>query len=73
MKYYCAIDIGAPEGRHILGRVENGCIMTEAATGLPVTAGPTEGTAIGNLMAQMIALGELTDLTQARSHIDCSM
>lgn len=47
--------------------------LTEAATGLPVTAGPTEGTAIGNLMAQMIALGELADLTQARNYIDCHM
>jgi len=47
--------------------------LTEAATGLPVTAGPTEGTAIGNLMAQMIAMGELHDLAQARTHIDCSM
>lgn len=43
--------------------------LTEQATGLPVTAGPTEGTAIGNLMAQMIALGELTDLRQARTCI----
>lgn len=47
--------------------------LTEQATGLPVTAGPTEGTAIGNLMAQMIALGDLPDLAQARSFIDRSM
>ena len=43
--------------------------LTEAATGLPVTAGPTEGTAIGNLMAQMIAFHEYQDLRQARKGI----
>ncbi|MDD3920620.1 MAG: rhamnulokinase [Eubacteriales bacterium] len=40
--------------------------LTAQVTGLPVFAGPTEGTALGNLIAQMIASGELTDLPTAR-------
>lgn len=41
--------------------------FTADITGLPVVAGPTEGTALGNLMAQMIASGELESLAQARA------
>ena len=40
--------------------------LTANATGLPVYAGPTEGTALGNLMAQLIAGGVFADLAQAR-------
>ena len=40
--------------------------MTANATGLPVYAGPVEGTAIGNLLVQMIAGGEFADLGAAR-------
>lgn len=38
-------------------------------TGLPVYAGPVEGTAIGNLMVQFIAGGEFEDLKCARESI----
>lgn len=41
--------------------------LTAKAAGIPVLAGPTEATAIGNLCAQMIADGELEDLQAARS------
>ena len=41
-------------------------------TGLPVYAGPVEGTAIGNLLVQMIAGGELKDLQEAREVIRTS-
>jgi rhamnulokinase len=34
-----------------------------------VFAGPTEGTAIGNLIVQMIFSGEFTDLNEARKAI----
>lgn len=42
--------------------------MTADATGLPVFAGPIEGTSIGNLIVQMIAGGEFASLQDAR---DC--
>ncbi len=43
--------------------------LTAAATGLEVFAGPTEGTAIGNLIVQMIVGGEFADLAEARRAI----
>ena len=43
--------------------------LTARTTGLPVFAGPTEGTALGNLMAQFIAAGEFDDLEAARAAI----
>lgn len=47
--------------------------LTAEVTGLPVYAGPTEGTALGNLIAQMIAGGELEDLASARHLITKSI
>lgn len=41
--------------------------LTAQATGLPVYAGPTEGTAIGNLLVQMLAAGGFHSLQQARN------
>ena len=43
--------------------------LTAEATGLEVFAGPIEGTAIGNLIVQMIAGGEFRDLAEARKAI----
>lgn len=43
--------------------------LTAQKTGLPVYAGPTEGTVIGNLAAQMIAEGVFANLEEARSAI----
>lgn len=43
--------------------------LTANATGLPVYAGPVEGTAIGNLIVQMIAGGEFGSLQAARDAI----
>ena len=40
--------------------------MTADATGLPVVAGPIEATLIGNALVQLITLGELKDLHEAR-------
>ena len=43
--------------------------LTADATGLELFAGPVEGTAIGNLIVQMIAGGEFKDLAEARKAI----
>lgn len=43
--------------------------LTANATGLPVAAGPTEATALGNLLAQFIAGEEFTTLEEARAAI----
>ncbi len=43
--------------------------LTAAETGLEVVAGPVEGTAIGNLIVQMIAAGEFASLAEARAAI----
>lgn len=43
--------------------------MTASATRLPVYAGPVEGTAIGNLLVQMMADGVYSSLWEARNAI----
>jgi rhamnulokinase len=43
--------------------------LAAAACGVPVYAGPTEGTALGNIASQMIALGVLPDSNAARDVI----
>ena len=55
---------------HIVGGGANADYLnklTAEATGRSVYAGPTEATAIGNLAAQMMAAGALTDLKAARA------
>lgn len=55
---------------HIVGGGANADYLnrlTAKATGIPVYAGPTEATAIGNLAAQMMTAGELADLKAARA------
>ncbi len=42
------------------------CQLAADACGIPVTAGPVEATAIGNLLMQYVAAGELKDLGEAR-------
>lgn len=46
--------------------------LTADACGIPVCAGPEEATAIGNLMMQLIAAGELADLSEARRVVAAS-
>ena len=43
--------------------------LTAEATGLEVFTGPVEGTAIGNLIVQMVAAGEFKDLAEARKAV----
>jgi len=40
--------------------------LTANATGLPVLAGPAEATVLGNAIVQLITLGELKNLSEAR-------
>ena len=57
---------------HIVGGGSNADYLnrlTAQETGLPVYAGPTEGTALGNIMAQMIHAGTFRSLTEAREAI----
>jgi rhamnulokinase len=43
--------------------------LTAEYTGMNVLAGPTEATAVGNLLIQMIAMGEIPDLKTGRQLI----
>ena len=43
--------------------------LTAETTGLTLYAGPTEGTALGNLMSQMIRKGEYENLQEARKAV----
>jgi rhamnulokinase len=44
--------------------------LTAEETGLEVFAGPIEGTAIGNLIVQMIASGVFENLSEARKAVE---
>jgi rhamnulokinase len=60
------------EAIHVVGGGANHgllCRLTAGATGLPVRAGPAEATAIGNLVVQAIAAGELASVAEARALI----
>ena len=55
---------------HIVGGGSRNTLLntlTARATGLHVLAGPQEGTAIGNLLAQMLRSGALEDVRAARA------
>jgi rhamnulokinase len=73
-------DLVAVTGRpvtavHVVGGGSRNQLLNQAVadvTGLPVVAGPVEATALGNLCVQLIALGELKDLAQAREVVRAS-
>ncbi len=59
-------------GLHMVGggiHNETLCQWTANAIGKPVWAGPAEGSAIGNMVVQWIAQGELSDIWEARAVI----
>lgn len=63
------------KGLHMVGgglRNEMLCRYTAAALGRPVWAGPTEGSALGNLAVQWIATGAIKDIAEARAMIRAS-
>lgn len=45
------------------------CQMTASASGRKVIAGPVEATALGNIAVQLMALGEIQDVKEARQII----
>ena len=60
---------------HIVGGgVQNKllCQFTANATGVPVVAGPTEATAVGNIMVQAISTGLVNSISDAREIISHS-
>jgi len=60
------------EGIHIVGGGSQDAYLnqlTANAAGLPLYAGPVEGTALGNLIAQMIVRGVFPDVSAARAAI----
>ncbi len=57
---------------HVLGGGAKDCLlckMSADSTGLPVVAGPVEATALGNIIIQLVALGELSDISAGRALI----
>jgi len=65
-KLSCINVIGGGSRNTLLNR------FTAEATGVSVTAGPAEATALGNFMAQLMALGEIKSLSQARQIVSGS-
>lgn len=56
-------------GLHMVGGgIKNAllCQFTSNALGKPVWAGPTEGSGIGNILVQYMALGDIKDIWEAR-------
>ena len=57
---------------HIVGGGSQNRVLnqwTADETGIPVYTGPSEGTALGNVIAQLIAQGEIAGLAEARAMI----
>jgi rhamnulokinase len=48
------------------------CQFTADACGIPVITGPIEGTALGNILVQAMAMGELSSLLQIRQIVKSS-
>lgn len=61
---------------HIIGGgSQNGLLnrLTEQALGIPVVAGPVEATAMGNILTQAMAKGELASLEELRAVVRASL
>ena len=68
---------GQPVDRlHIIGGGSKNALlnqMTANAIGRPVIAGPAEATATGNAIVQLISIGELSNVAEARTMLSQSM
>jgi rhamnulokinase len=82
LKYRWAVErLGEMKGRPIKslnitgGGIQNLLLNQMAAdsTGLPTTAGPIEGAALGNALMQAVALGEIKGLDEARGVVRASV
>ena len=62
-KFSCLHIIGGGTQARLL------CRMTADSIGLPVITGPVEATALGNILIQLVALGELKNLDEGRALI----
>lgn len=49
------------------------CQMTASACGKPVVAGPTDATALGNILVQLMSHGEISSLEQGRDLLAASL
>jgi sugar (pentulose or hexulose) kinase len=49
------------------------CQLTADALGIPVVCGPVEGTALGNVLAQMVASGDLAGFEEGRALVAASV
>lgn len=61
---------------HVIGGGSRNDLLnqfTANSTGIPVVAGPSEATAIGNVMMQAIAAGEATDIADMRKLVNDSI
>jgi rhamnulokinase len=73
-------DLAAVTGRpvpavHVVGGGSRNQLLNQViadVTGLPVIAGPVEATALGNILVQLVALGDVGGLTQAREVVRAS-
>lgn len=81
LKYALTVDeLSAASGHrieaiHVVGGGSSNellCQLSAGATGLPVTAGPVEATAAGNLIVQAMAAGELGSIAEARALVAAS-
>ncbi|MEI6338602.1 MAG: FGGY-family carbohydrate kinase, partial [Verrucomicrobiota bacterium] len=64
-----------PDTLHIVGGGSQNALLNQMAadaTGLRVVAGPVEATAAGNILAQLMATGEISSLEQGREIIRAS-
>ena len=75
LKYRYALEqIEACTGKHypVINMIGGGiqskllCQMTAGANGRKVIAGPVEATALGNIAVQLMSLGEIADVKEAR-------